>query len=61
MSYTNKHRRCKFCTYVEHNRIFLPPFVLMDIEAAWCNVRKKCVKLNIPRWFCREYGVKEEV
>ncbi len=53
--YRNKHKRCRFCIYAERDLAFLPPYIAIDDTISWCNVKRKRVRLNIPRWFCEGY------
>lgn len=60
-SYRNNHRRCRFCVYAEVDHAFMPSHIQVHSKTCWCKVKRKRTRLNVPRWFCREYGVKEEV
>lgn len=60
-SYRSRHKRCLYCKFHDRCRIFLPPHIAQpNPYIGWCKMRMKITNGKLPRWFCREYEVKED-
>lgn len=58
-AWRRKHRRCLFCTHCEPLSMFGGPIVGAS-EYKWCNAKKKCVRFDMYRPWCRLFKLKKE-
>ena len=60
-SYRNRHKRCLYCSFHDRSRPLLPSHIVQpNPYIGWCKIRMKFTNGKLPRWFCKEYEVRED-